>query len=82
MEDGYKTPKEQSPVKDCPPAPVKDCSVEKEHSSTYVVFDGNTGNSHKPMCLGTFMGALEAYHRGMQLSDEDKECLTNAGYKI
>ena len=74
MEDGYKTPKEQSPVKDCPPAP--------ERKSSYVVVDGNTGKSHKPICLGTFMGAMEAYHRGMELSDEDKECLTNAGYKI
>ena len=80
MEDGYETPKEQSPVKDCPPTPVKDCPPERE--SSYVVFDSNTGKSHKPMCLGTFMGAMEAYHRGMELSDEDKECLINAGYKI
>ena len=77
MEQGYKTPQEQSPVKDCPPAPEK-----KERSSSYVVFDGNTGNSHKPMCLGTFMGALESYHRGLDLDDEEKDCLRNAGYKI
>ena len=74
MEEGYKTPKKQSPVKNSPP-PL-------ERKSSYVVVDSNTGKSHKPICLGTFMGAMEAYHRGMELSDEDKECLTNAGYKI
>jgi len=74
MDEGYKTPEEQSPVKNCPTAP--------QSKSSYIVFDSNADKSHKPMCLGAFMGAMEAYHRGMKLSDEDKECLTNAGYKI
>ena len=34
------------------------------------------------MCLGTFMGSLESYHRGLYLDDEEKDCLRNAGYKI
>lgn len=74
MEEGNKTPKEQSPVKNCPPAPKK--------KSNYVVINGNTGQKYSPMCLGTFMGALEGYYRGMELDEEQKECLINNGFKI
>ena len=74
MEQGYITLKEQSPIKDCPPAPKKE--------SNYTVINGHTGDNYKPSCLGTFMGALEAYSRGMKLSDEEKNCLQEAGFKI
>ena len=76
MNDISKTVKEQSPI--------KECFIEKNNNnkSSYVVLDGNTGETHQPICLGTFMGALEAHCRGIKLTDEEKKCLEDAGYKI
>ena len=53
---------------ECPDAP------KKEKTNINVVI-GNTEQVCKPFCLGTFMGAMEAYHRGMELTQEEKECL-------
>jgi len=53
---------------ECPDAP------KKEKTNINVVV-GNTTQVCKPFCLGTFMGAMEVYHRGMELTQEEKECL-------
>ena len=43
----------------------------KINNAKYNVINGHTGASYTPPNLGTFMGALEAYYRGMELTDED-----------
>lgn len=53
---------------ECPDAP------KKEKTNINVVV-GNISQVCKPFCLGTFMGAMEAYHRGMELTQEEKQCL-------
>tara|TARA_B100001094_G_C18180634_1_gene800710 strand:+ start:2070 stop:2351 length:282 start_codon:yes stop_codon:yes gene_type:complete len=61
---------------------VSECPNPPKKKTEYTVFDSNTNKTIKPVCLGTLMGALEAYHRGMQLDDEEKECLRSAGYDV
>ena len=52
---------------------------DKTNNAKYNVINGHTGASYTPPNLGTFMGALEAYYRGMELTDEDRECLKSQG---
>ena len=48
-------------------------------NSNYQVINGHTGDVYQPVCLGTFMGAMEAYSRGLLLDEEQKNALISQG---
>ena len=55
----------------------KQNTIVNNESSTgnYQVINGYIGDEYKPMDLGTFMGAMEAYSRGLPMTDDEKNCL-------